>query len=67
MLHHEPVTLDLGDEFYGFRGKIDDTIVCATTPRVAHDAHARAVVRDLVKRQGGDCALCQGCPVAHLA
>lgn len=54
-------TLDLGPEFYGFRGRIGGKIVCVATPRVHTDAEARRVVRGLITRQGGDCASCMGC------
>lgn len=64
---HDMITLDLGTEFYGFRGKIDDRIVCAATPRVEHDARIRGIVRDMIRRQGGDCATCQACIIGRLA
>lgn len=62
---HEMITVDLGHSFIGWHGKVGGRILCVVTPRVATDARARAVVRDLVTRQGGDCASCLGCVVGQ--
>ena len=58
---HDMVTTDHGPNFHGFRGLIDGEIVCVATPRVLHDASERRIMRDLVRRQGGDCSQCRGC------
>lgn len=58
---HEMVTADLGPGFHGFRGLIDGKLVCVATPQVLHDAAARRIMRDLVRRQGGDCDACRRC------
>lgn len=60
---HELLTIDLGPDFNGFRGLVDGRIVCVATPRVEHDAQARSAVRDLITRQGGDCAACRNCVI----
>jgi hypothetical protein len=62
---HELLTIDLGPDFSGFHGQIAGTIVCVATPRVEHDAQARREVRDLIKRQGGDCAACRNCIIGR--
>lgn len=62
---HELLTADLGPDFYGFQGRIAGRIVCVATPRVEHDAQARRTVRDLIRRQGGDCAACQACIIGR--
>lgn len=62
---HKVLIEDLGPDFYAWRGKIKDNIVCITTPRIQHDPEARQVVRDLVRRQGGDCDICSACPVGR--
>lgn len=58
---HELLTVDLGPGFTGFQGVVDGKIVCVATPRVEHDAQARRGMRDLIKRQGGDCSACRNC------
>jgi len=62
---HEMLTIDLGPSFNGFRGLVDGRIVCVATPRVEHDARARSAVRDLIQRQGGDCAACRKCIIGR--
>src|SRR5690606_23879035 len=56
---HELLTADLGPDFYGFHGLVTGRIVCVATPRVEHDAAARRIVRNLIRRQGGARAACQ--------
>jgi hypothetical protein len=62
---HEMLTADLGPDFYGFHGKVTGRLVCVATPRVEHDAEARRVVRDLIQRQGGNCAACRSCIIGQ--
>lgn len=62
---HELLTMDLGPDFNAFRGLVDGRIVCVATPRVEHSAEARRAVRDLIQRQGGDCAACRQCIVGQ--
>ncbi len=62
---HELLTADLGPDFYGFHGLVTGRIVCVATPRVEHDAEARRIVRNLIRRQGGDCAACQACIIGQ--
>ncbi|GGX49414.1 hypothetical protein GCM10010341_83860 [Streptomyces noursei] len=62
---HEMVTLDLGPDFHGFRGEIDGKFVCVATPQVLHDATERGIMRDLVRRQGGDCKSCANCLIGR--
>lgn len=62
---HDVITADLGPEFYGFYGQVAGKIVCVMTPAVEHDPAARRIVRDLIRRQGGDCASCRACPVGQ--
>jgi hypothetical protein len=64
---HELLTIDLGPDFNGFQGTVDGRIVCVATPRVEHDEEARLAVRDLIARQGGDCAACRACVVGKHA
>lgn len=62
---HELLTIDAGPGFNGFHGKVDGQIVCAATPRVEHDAAVRRAVRDLIRRQGGDCDACRNCVIGR--
>lgn len=62
---HELLTVDLGPGFFGFHGSVAGKIVCVATPRVEHDAEARREVRDLVRRQGGDCSACRNCIIGR--
>lgn len=63
---HEMIAVDLGSEFFGFQVDVGGKIVCVVTPKVEYDSTAREMVRDLVKRQGGDCASCRGCLIGRL-
>lgn len=60
---HEMITADLGPSFCGWRGSVSGKIVCVVTPRVEHDPKKRGIVRELIKRQGGDCESCKACIV----
>lgn len=62
---HELLIVDLGPSFTGFHGRVDGKIVCVATPRVEYDAQARREVRDLIRRQGGDCTACQQCIIGR--
>ena len=62
---HDMVTADHGPDFHGFRGLIDGEIVCVATSRVLYDASERRIMRDLVRRQGGDCDQCRACIVGQ--
>lgn len=62
---HELITIDVGPGFNAFHGEVDGTIVCVATPKVEHDADARRAVRDLIRRQGGDCAACRNCVIGR--
>lgn len=62
---HEMLMEDLGPDFYAWRAKVAEKIVCMATPRVEHDAEARRIVRGLIKRQGGDCESCRGCVIGR--
>lgn len=56
---------DLGPAVDGWAARIDGSIVCLATPRVLHDASARAHVRGLVRELGGDCGTCRGCLIGR--
>lgn len=64
-MQHEFVTLDQGPGFVGWSGLVGETIVCVMTPKVLTDSATRRIARQLVQRQGGDCAACSqtGCPL----
>lgn len=60
---HGLLIKDFGPGFIGFRGEVDGRLVCVATPAVKHDPEVRAVIRELIRRQGGDCDSCRGCPI----
>lgn len=66
-MQHDLLTVDLGPEFFGMSSQIAGRIVCVATPRIYTDATARRVVKELVKRQGGDCGSCSlaDCPISR--
>ncbi len=64
-MQHDMVTVDHGSNFHALRGLVDDELVCIVTPRVLYDASERRIVRDLVRRQGGDCDQCRACIVGR--
>lgn len=62
---HDMVTADHGPKFHALRGLIDGKLVCIVTPRALYDASEQRIVRDLVKRQGGDCDQCRNCVIGR--
>lgn len=58
---------DLGPSFVGWSAQIAGRIVCVVTQRVQHDPEARRAVRELIKRQGGDCGACHACLIGEEA
>jgi hypothetical protein len=63
-MQHKFITLDQGPSFVGWSGLVGETVVCVMTPAVHTDPAIRRIARQLVQRQGGDCAECsQDCPL----
>lgn len=60
------VVADYGPHFVGWVGRASDHLVCVATPSYEHDASVRAVIRELVAREGGNCELCHNCPISYL-
>lgn len=58
---------DYGPKFNGLVARQDDgSLVCVAPPGYEKDACVRAVMRELVGRQGGDCKACDECPLGGL-
>lgn len=60
------VVADYGSHFVGLVGRRTNGLICVTTPRYEKDAAVRAVMRELVAREGGDCELCLNCPISYM-
>ncbi len=65
MVRGELYIADYGPQFTGWIKRRAERMVCVATPRVQTDATARAAIRELVRREGADCAECGGCLIAE--
>ena len=58
---------DYGPKFKGLVGRqADGSLVCVAPPGYEKDPRVRAVMRELVGRQGGNCSACDECPLGGL-
>lgn len=58
---------DYGPSFKGWVGRtVDGSLVCVAAPGYEDDPDARALMRELAGRQGGDCHACDECPIGGL-
>lgn len=60
------VVADYGPRFVGWVGRAPAGLVCVAASRYEQDPNVRAVIRELVERQGGDCELCLNCPIGRM-
>lgn len=65
MVRGDLVIRDYGPQFTGWAGRTAERIVCVAAPRFEHDPTVRSVVREAVKREGGDCSQCGNCPIGR--
>lgn len=63
-MRNELVIADYGPDFYGWTSQVGERIVCVATPRVEEELPVRRLVRNLIRRHGGDCDTCRGCIIA---
>ncbi|EGE40861.1 hypothetical protein SACT1_1496 [Streptomyces sp. ACT-1] len=63
VMHGDLILRDYGPEFYAWVGRTSEKIVCVAAPRFERDPAVRAVMRELVRREGGDCSECGNCPM----
>ncbi len=56
---------DYGPSFRGWVGRTATKLICVAPPTYASDTCVADVMREMVKRQGGDCSVCQGCPLGR--
>lgn len=54
---------EVGPEFAGWAGTIDGRMICMAPPEIAESEDAKRLMREIVRREGGDCGGCQGCPL----
>lgn len=55
---------DLGPTFAGWAGRDgsgDGRMICMAPPEIAESEEAQRLMREIVKRGGGDCDGCRGC------
>lgn len=45
--------------------RVNGSMVCIAAPHVLHDPVGRREMRELVRRQGGNCGGCAGCPIGR--
>lgn len=60
------VVADYGPRFVGMVARTPEHLVCVTTPSYKHERNVRAVMRELVAREGGNCELCLNCPIGQM-
>lgn len=60
------LTADYGPRFKGLVGRTTDGLVCVASPAYETDSNVRAIMRELVRREGGDCGTCRGCPIGRM-
>lgn len=66
MVFNSLVVADYGPRFLGWVGRARHGLVCVAASRYRQDATVRAVMRELVKREGGDCDTCGNCPIGRM-
>ena len=54
---------DLGSDFAGWAGREDGRMICVAPPEIAKSDEAQRLMREIVKRGGGDCDGCRACPL----
>lgn len=57
---------DYGPKFRGWVGRTEDAMICVAPAAYETEPTTVAVMREMVQRQGGDCSICQGCPLGRL-
>lgn len=66
-MRNKLITGDYGPNFKGWVGRMaDGGLLCVAAPGYENDPDARAIMRELVGRQGGDCHACDECPLGGL-
>lgn len=54
--------VDAGPEFAGWAGSANGRMICVAPPEAADSDEGRRLMREIVRRGGGDCEDCRGCP-----
>lgn len=55
------LTVDLGPAFGGWVGVADGRKICVAPTGIDESEEAQHLMRETVKRTGGDCKECRGC------
>lgn len=66
LVRNNLVVADYGPRFVGMVARTPDRLVCVATPNYEHEPTVRAVMRELVTREGGNCELCRNCPIGRM-
>ena len=56
---------DYGPSFRGWVGRTATKLICVAPPGYDTDERKAEVLRDMVRRHGGDCLACKGCPLGR--
>lgn len=54
---------DAGPEFAGWAGAVDGRMICVAPRDFDESDEAKRSMREIVRRSGGDCEECRGCPL----
>jgi hypothetical protein len=57
------LTVELGEGSVGLITQVNGSTLCVAAPEVLTDPPKRRAMQDLVRRHGGDCGSCRGCPL----
>lgn len=60
------VVADYGPNFVGWVGRASDSLVCVADPSYEREPKVRAIMRELVEQEGGDCDACGNCPIGRM-
>lgn len=66
LVRNSLVVADYGPRFVGLVARTHDSLACVAPPSYKHQPTVRAVMRELVTREGGNCALCLNCPIGRM-
>ena len=67
MLHTGALIVDYGPAFRGEAVRTDNGIACVVPGQEPARDTARPLMRELVRRLGGNCDSCRGCPLGAQA
>jgi len=66
LVHGKLRAADYGPRFNGWVSRTPTGLACVAPPTYEQDPRVRAIMRELVEREGGDCGQCRGCPIGKI-